>query len=112
MRAQVKEQQALRMKGKLALGGAGSGSGRFNAKFMRTLSLQPSGASGATWQVCPTLAGAPSPAQAQAVAHPHIRGDIDTSMADLSRAHGLISNVDTSLANLSRAHGLLAYIHE
>ncbi|CAK0770470.1 hypothetical protein CVIRNUC_003770 [Coccomyxa viridis] len=46
----VKEQQALRMKGKLALGGAASGSGRFNAKFMRTLSLQPSGASGATWQ--------------------------------------------------------------
>ena len=45
------------MKGKLALGGAASGSGRFNAKFMRTLSLQPSGASGATWQVCPLLAG-------------------------------------------------------
>ena len=56
MRTQVKEQQALRMKGKLALGGAASGSGRFNAKFMRTLSLQPSGASGATWQVCPVLA--------------------------------------------------------
>ena len=56
LRTQVKEQQALRMKGKLALGGAASGSGRFNAKFMRTLSLQPSGASGATWQVCPVLA--------------------------------------------------------
>ena len=53
MTAQVKEQEALRMKGKLALGGASSGSGRFNAKFMRTLSLQPSGSSGATWQVCP-----------------------------------------------------------
>ena len=39
------------MKGKLALGGASSGSGRFNAKFMRTLSLQPSGSSGGTWQV-------------------------------------------------------------
>ena len=51
MRKQVKEQEALRMKGKLALGGAGSGSGRFNAKFMRTLSLQASGSSGATWQV-------------------------------------------------------------
>ena len=43
----------MRMKGKLALGGPGSGSGRFNAKFMRTLSLQPSGSSGATWQVRP-----------------------------------------------------------
>lgn len=53
MTAQVKEQEALRMKGRLALGGASSGSGRFNAKFMRTLSLQPSGSSGATWQVCP-----------------------------------------------------------
>ena len=41
------------MKGKLALGGAGSGSGRFNAKFMRTLSLQPGGSSGGTWQVRP-----------------------------------------------------------
>lgn len=50
---QVKEQEALRTKGKLALGGASSGSGRFNAKFMRTLSLQPSGSSGATWQVRP-----------------------------------------------------------
>ena len=51
VRKQVKEQEALRMKGKLALGGASSGSGRFNAKFMRPLSLQPSGSSGGTWQV-------------------------------------------------------------
>ena len=43
------------MKGKLALGGAGSGSGRFNAKFMRTLSLQGGGSSGATWQVCASI---------------------------------------------------------
>ena len=57
MRTQVTEQQALRMKGKLALGGAASGSGRFNAKFMRTLSLQPSGSSGATWQVCTAQTG-------------------------------------------------------
>ena len=56
----MKEQEALRMKGKLALGGASSGSGRFNAKFMRTLSLQPSSSSGGTWQVCPCVH--PSPA--------------------------------------------------
>ena len=43
------------MKGKLALGGGSGGTGRFNAKFMRTLSLQPSGSSGGTWQVCPCL---------------------------------------------------------
>ena len=47
--SQVREQESLRMKGKLGITSAGSGSGKFNQKFMRSITMSPGGA---TWQVC------------------------------------------------------------
>lgn len=47
--SQVREQKSLRMKGKLGITSAGSGSGKFNQKFMRSITMSPGGA---TWQVC------------------------------------------------------------
>ena len=47
--AQLRESEALRLKGRLGTGGgSGSGSRKFSASFMRQLSMQPSGS---TWQV-------------------------------------------------------------
>ena len=62
MHAQLREAQALRLKGRLGHGGSGSGSGsrKFSASFMRQLSMQPSGS---TWQVR-GLALRPDPAPA------------------------------------------------
>ncbi|KAK9901560.1 hypothetical protein WJX75_001857 [Coccomyxa subellipsoidea] len=44
----VREQESLRMKGKLGITSAGSGSGKFNQKFMRSITMSPGGA---TWQL-------------------------------------------------------------
>ena len=52
--SQVREQESLRLKGKLGISGSGSmsGSGKFNQKFMRSITMSPGGA---TWQVCSLL---------------------------------------------------------